>query len=382
MHLHEYQTKQLLADFGVASPPFVVAASVDEAVKAFKTLNIGEGVVKIQVHAGGRGKAGGVEKFQGGDGLQEAAKRLIGFKLVNNQTGSNGVVSEKILITPLIAIEKEYYLAVTIDRQTKRMVLIASPEGGVEVEEAENVVKIPLLDEGPLRTFQIVELSKLMDWKGPIKIEAVAMINGLIKAFRELDASLIEINPLVLTKEGKLLALDAKMSIEDNALFRHPRLQEMEDLSQLPEEEKLARKFELAYIALDGDIGCMVNGAGLAMATMDMILLYGGKPANFLDVGGGATVEKITEGFSLLLHDPKVKAILINIFGGIMDCELIADGVLQAIQESDLLVPLVVRMEGTNVEAGRKKLEQSDVPLISTSSLKEAAEMAVKRAGR
>lgn len=379
MHLHEYQAKELLAEYGVPSPPFVVADTVDEAVRLFKTLEIEEGVAKIQVHAGGRGKAGGVKMFKGQEGLRDVAKRLLGFKMVNRQTGPLGVVAEKILIGPLTTIEKEYYVGITIDRQSKRLILLASPEGGMEIEEAGKVLTIPLLDRGPLLPFQEIELAKFMGWGGELSIEGARFCNALLHAFRDLDASMVEINPLVLSDQ-KLLALDAKITIDDNALYRHPTLQKLEDLSQLPEEERLARKAELAYISLDGDIGCMVNGAGLAMATMDMILLYGGKPANFLDVGGGASVEKISEGFKILLNDKRVKAILINIFGGIMNCASIADGVIDAIREMHLKVPLVVRMEGTNVEEGRKKLQQSKLPIVSTSSLKEAAEAVVQKA--
>lgn len=383
MHLHEYQAKEFLGRYGIASPPFIVVSSAEEAKRGLGSLE--QAVVKVQVHAGGRGKAGGVRRLVGKEKILEAIEELIGFRMVNKQTGPSGIVVEKLMVGPSIDIDKEYYLAVVIDREKRQLVLIASSEGGMEIEEVaaenpEKILTIPLYDDGRIRGFQGIRLAKFLGWEKDIAKQGIEMAGALVKAFIEMDASLVEINPLVKTTEGKLFALDAKVTIDDNALFRQELLRGMEDLNQLPEAERKARNAELAYVALDGDIGCMVNGAGLAMATMDIIQLFGGRPANFLDVGGSATEEKVADGFAILLRDPHVKAILVNIFGGIMNCQTIASGLIAACKTQKVHVPLVVRLEGTNVEEGKRMLKESGLPIISASSLSEAAELIVKMA--
>ncbi|MDB2614163.1 ADP-forming succinate--CoA ligase subunit beta [Chlamydiales bacterium] len=377
MDLHEYQAKDFLARYGITHPPFFVVESAEDAKEHLQSDN--EMVVKVQVHAGGRGKAGGVKRIRGKAKVLAQIEKLIGFKMVNRQTGPEGVIAEKVMVTPSIDIHKEFYLAVVIDRKEKRLVVIASTEGGIDIEDVaennpEKILTLPLFDDGKIRSFQALNLSKFMGWDHK---EGWKFTQGLVNAFLEMDASLVEINPLVLMKEGNLIALDAKMAIDENALFRQKEVAQCEDLNQLPAAERKAREVDLAYIALEGNIGCMVNGAGLAMATMDMIQLYGGKPANFLDVGGGATQEKITAGFKLLMEDPQVKAILVNIFGGIMNCVTIAGGIIAAVSSMELKVPLVVRMEGTNVENGRAMLEKSGLPIIAADHLADAAEKVI-----
>ncbi len=381
MNLHEYQAKELLKAVGVAIPPFAVASSHHEVEKIIRDLHLREAVIKIQVHAGGRGKAGGVKFAKTADEIFKIATQLIGMKMVNQQTGPEGAIAHKVLIASPIEIEKEYYLGVTVDREKAQPILIASPEGGMEIEEIalkhpDKILTIPIDLDGSVRPFHLLYLAKFMGWQGKTMEEGMKMAALIAKLFIKTDASLLEINPLVKGKDGKLWALDAKFSIDDNALYRQKEIGALYDPSQQSKNEVEAKKHDLAYIALDGNIGCMVNGAGLAMATMDLIKFSGGKPANFLDVGGSATAEKISAGFKILVSDPRVKAILVNIFGGIMSCATIAEGILSATQY--ISVPLVVRMEGTNVEEGKKMLQKLKVKTADT--LEEAATLIVKEA--
>ena len=379
MNTHEYQAKEILQRYGIPIPEFAVATKVGEVEKAIRHLHLKEGVVKIQVHAGGRGKAGGVKFGKTPEEILRAAEQLIGMKMVNNQTGPEGVIAHQVLITKPVDIKKEYYLGAVIDREGAVPILIASPEGGMEIEEVaakhpDKILKLPIELNGTLRGFRLVRLCNFMGWKGDLAKEGARIAQGLAKAFIETDASLLEINPFVESADGKLWALDAKLSVDDNALYRQPDISAYYDPTQVSANEVAAKEFELAYIALDGNIGCMVNGAGLAMATMDIIQYYGGKPANFLDVGGGASKEKVAAAFKIILSDPKVKAILVNIFGGIMNCATLAEGIIDAASEMEIRVPLVVRMEGTNVEQGKKLLEKSKLSIVTADTLAEAAE--------
>lgn len=379
MNTHEYQAKEVLQRYGIPIPEFAVATKVSEVEKAIRHLHLKEGVVKIQVHAGGRGKAGGVKFGKTPEEIIRAAEQLIGMKMVNNQTGPEGVIAHEVLITKPIDIKKEYYLGAVIDRERAVPILIASPEGGMEIEEVaekhpDKILKLPIELDGTLRGYRQVRLCNFMGWKGEMAKEGARIARGLAKAFIETDASLLEINPFVESTDGKLWALDAKLAVDDNALYRQPEISGYYDPTQVSANEVAAKEFELAYIALDGNIGCMVNGAGLAMATMDIIQYYGGKPANFLDVGGGASKEKVAEAFKIILSDPKVKAILVNIFGGIMNCATLAEGIIAAASEMEIKVPLVVRMEGTNVEEGKKMLEKSNLSIVTADALAEAAE--------
>ncbi len=379
MNTHEYQAKEILKRYNLPIPAFGVAAKSHDVDAIIKHLGLNEAVIKIQVHAGGRGKAGGVKFAKTSGEIAKASENLIGMKMVNNQTGPLGVIAHKVLISKPLDIEKEYYLSAVIDRENAVAILIASPEGGMEIEEVaakhpDKILKVPIELDGTVRGFRLVKLCKFMGWKGEMAKMGTHIAKGVAKAFIDTDASLLEINPLVESKDGKLWALDAKLSVDDNALFRQPEITSFYDHTQQTENEVAAREYELAYIALDGNIGCMVNGAGLAMATMDIIKYYGGMPANFLDVGGGASKEKVAAGFKIILSDPKVKAILVNIFGGIMNCATLAEGIIDAVREIGIKVPLVVRMEGTNVEQGKKLLEKSKLPIITADGLTEAAE--------
>jgi succinyl-CoA synthetase beta subunit len=379
MNTHEYQAKEILKRYNVPIPEFEVATKSHDVDAIIKHLGLKEAVIKIQVHAGGRGKAGGVKFAKNPDEIVKIAEALIGMKMVNNQTGSEGVIAHKVLISKPLDIEKEYYLGAVIDRENAVPILIASPEGGMEIEEVaakypDKILKVPIELNGSVRGYRLVKLCKFMGWKGEMAKMGAWIAKGVAKAFIDTDASLLEINPLVKSKDGGLWALDAKLAIDDNALFRQPEMTSFYDHKQQSENEISAKEHELAYIALDGNIGCMVNGAGLAMATMDIIKYYGGMPANFLDVGGGASKEKVAAGFKIILSDPKVKAILVNIFGGIMNCATLAEGIIDAVTEMGIKVPLVVRMEGTNVEQGKKLLERSKLSIITADNLIEAAE--------
>jgi succinyl-CoA synthetase beta subunit len=385
MKIHEYQARQILADSGIPVPPAEVVRSPDEAVAAFKKFNHGFCVVKAQVYAGGRGKAGFVKLVKSADEAREAAKFMLTHRMVSYQTGPEGVPVNVLIVAPGVDIAKEYYLGITVDRGRGTATLIASAEGGVEIEEVarkspDKVFKEPLHPLMGLQGFQARDLAYKLGFKDKQASEAAKIMSNLAKAFSKTDASLAEINPLVVTKDGKLLAIDAKFNFDDNALFRHNDILAMEDETQERPLDVRAKKASLNYIALDGTIGCLVNGAGLAMATMDTIKLYGGEPANFLDVGGGATAEKVTEAFKIMLKSPGLKAILVNIFGGIMKCDTIAEGIVAASKAVSLNVPLVVRMKGTNEELGRKILADSGLPIITANNMAEAAEKVVAAA--
>jgi succinyl-CoA synthetase beta subunit len=386
MNLHEYQAKKILKRYGIPVPDSGVAATPKEAEYVIDGLHLKEAVVKIQVHAGGRGKAGGVKFAKGRSEILEVVKALLGMKLVNRQTGPEGVIAKRVLISKPVEIAKEYYLGALIDRNRGSAILIASPQGGMEIEEIaekspEKILTLPFSETGKLRGYQIVRLLKFMGWTGDLAKKGASFVENICRCFMENDASLLEINPLVLSPGGDLLALDAKMSIDDNALFRQPEASSFFDPTQLSPQEAMAKEEDLAYIAMHGTIGCMVNGAGLAMATMDIIRLYGESPANFLDVGGSASKEKVAAGFRIILSDPNVRAVLVNIFGGIMNCATIAEGVIHAAGELKIKVPIVVRLEGTNVAEGRRLFEESRLKLTVADSLADAARKAVKAVG-
>lgn len=385
MNLHEYQAKQLLSEAGVPVPEGRVVSSRQDAERIIEELQLDSAVVKAQVHAGGRGKAGGVRLAKSREEILKLVDSMLGMRIVTPQTLKAGVVSHRLLLSPLVEIVKEYYLGVTIDRRRGQAVLIASPEGGVEIEEIaktspERILTLPIRFDGMLKPYHQLRLAGFMGWQGKLAQQGMAIAAAVAKLFINCDAMLLEINPLVKTTDDKLLALDAKLSIDDNALFRQPRLAELYDPTQLPFYEAEAKKHDLAYVALDGNIGCMVNGAGLAMATMDIIHHYNGKPANFLDVGGGASQDKVAEGFKLILSDQNVKAILVNIFGGIMNCATLAGGIVVAAGELGIPVPLVVRMEGNNVENGKRILFESGLNIIVADDLADAARKAVAAA--
>jgi len=386
MNLHEYQAKHLLAQYGLPVSIGEVASNVAEAQTIADKLNTKKWVVKAQVHAGGRGKAGGVKITSTKEELVAAVQGMLGKRLVTYQTTAEGQPVNQVLIEEPCDIDKELYLGAVIDRSKQRVVFMASTEGGVEIEKVaeKNPEKIMYVAIDPLvgaQPFQARELSFALGLKGDQIKQFTKLLLGLAKMFVEQDLSLLEINPLVITKKGDLLCLDCKINIDDNALYRLPALRAMRDTSQEDDRENRARDWELNYIALDGDIGCMVNGAGLAMATMDLVKLSGGNPANFLDVGGGATKERVTEAFKIILSDDKVKAILVNIFGGIVRCDLIADGIIGAVEEVGTKLPVVVRLEGNNAELGAKKLGESGLNIIAAKSFTDAAKKVVEAAG-
>lgn len=381
MNIHEYQAKNILKSYGIPIPPFEVAETLEEVESAVQKMQLDQAVIKIQVQAGGRGKAGGVKFAKSKEEILLRAEELIGMKMVNEQTGPKGIVAKKVLISAPLSIDKEYYLGAFIDRESAQAVLMISKEGGMEIEEVavkcpDKILKLPITLTGDLKSYHLTRLIYFMGWTGVIAKEGILIAKAIAKAFMDTDASLLEINPLV-ESQGHLFALDAKLSIDDNALFRHPDIASLYDPSQQSKSEVDAKVFDLAYVGMEGNIGCMVNGAGLAMATMDLIYQYGGMPANFLDVGGGSSKEKVAEGFKIILEDPKVKAILVNIFGGIMDCGVLAEGIIAAIHELSIKVPLIVRMEGTNVEKGKLLLKESNLSIVSADTLAEAAEKAV-----
>lgn len=390
MNIHEYQAKELFEKFGVPSPQGKVAGSPDEARAAAAGLTVDQLVVKAQVHAGGRGKGTFKNGFQGGVHLvkdaaeaAEVAGKMLGEVLVTHQTGEEGKLVSKVMVAEAVDIEKEYYLAILMDRESRSPVIVASTEGGVNIEDvAEHTpekifreVINPLLG---LQPYEVRKLSAHLGFAGDQAKQFGKLLSALYRLFLECDCSMVEINPLVMTPGGQVLALDAKFDFDDNALYRHPDIAELHDPTEEDPREVEAAKFHLNYIGLDGNIACLVNGAGLAMATMDIIKHYGGEPANFLDVGGGATQEQVRNAFKIILSDPNVKAILVNIFGGIMDCDVIAKGIVAACGEVDLNIPLIVRLEGNNVEAGKATLANSDVDIIAGNDLADAAEKAVK----
>ncbi len=382
MNIHEYQAKEVLRKYGVATLKGKLAHSPEEAVAAAKEIGGSVWVVKAQIHAGGRGKGGGVKVAKSLDEVSEYTKKMIGMTLVTHQTGPEGKVVQKVFIEQGCNIAKEYYVACLIDRATGRAAMMASSEGGMDIEEVaeHNPDAIKKVDIDPtvgLMPFQARELAFQIGMDPSLVNKAVKFFQGLYNAFIATDCSIAEINPLVVTKEGDVFALDAKMNFDSNSLFRHPDIVEMRDLHEEEPSEIEPSKFDLAFIKLDGNIGCLVNGAGLAMATLDIIKLHGANPANFLDVGGGANKEKVTEAFKIILKDPNVKGILVNIFGGIMKCDIIAEGVIAASKELGLKVPLVVRLEGTNVELGKKMLRESGLNITPADDLTDAAKKIV-----
>ena len=378
MNIHEYQAKEVLRKFGVATLKGQVVSSPEEAVAAAKLIGGNIWVVKAQIHAGGRGKGGGVKLAKTLDEVRELTSKILGMTLVTHQTGPEGKLVQKVFIEAGCNIEKEYYVACLIDRATGRVTMMASSEGGMDIEEVaeHNPNAIKKVDIDPvtgLGAWQARELAVAIGMKPDVVNKAVKFMTSLYEAFIKCDCSIAEINPLVVTKEGDVLCLDAKMNFDSNALYRKPSILEMRDLTEEDPTEIEASKFDLAFIKLDGTIGCLVNGAGLAMATLDIIKLHGASPANFLDVGGGANKEKVTNAFKIILKDPNVKGILVNIFGGIMKCDVIAEGVIAASKEVGLKVPLVVRLEGTNVELGKKILAESGLNIIPAGDLTDAA---------
>lgn len=382
MNLHEYQGKQLFKDYGLPVSKGFAVKNAEDAVKAADEIGGNMWVVKAQVHAGGRGKAGGVKLLKTKDEIKEFVNKMLGSRLVTYQTDAKGQPIDTILIESCTDIAKELYLGAVVDRASRRIVFMASTEGGVEIEEVakthpEKILKAevdPLVGALP---YQARELGFKLGLNDVQIGQFTKIFVGLAKMFQDLDFSLLEINPLVITKEGNLHCLDAKINLDDNAIYRHPRLQAMRDPSQEDEREEIAQRHQINYVALDGNIGCMVNGAGLAMATMDIIKLNGGNPANFLDVGGGANKERVIEAFKLILSDPSVKAVLVNIFGGIVRCDMIADGIIDAVAEVGVKIPVVVRLEGTNSDLGRKKLAESGLNIIAAEGFTDAAKKVV-----
>ncbi len=378
MKIHEYQGKELLKKFGVTVPRGIPAFSVDEAVAAAEKLGGPVWVVKAQIHAGGRGKGGGVKLAKSIDEVRQLSSEILGMQLVTHQTGAEGQKVNRLLIEEGADIKKEYYVGIVTDRNTQRVCVMASSEGGMDVEEVaektpEKILKVFVDPAKGFTDEEARELARGIGVPDASVDKAAVEFQKLYQAFWDTDSSLAEINPLILTGSGDIIALDAKFNFDSNALFRHPEIVEYRDLDEEDPAEIEASKFDLAYIQLDGNIGCLVNGAGLAMATMDTIKLFGGEPANFLDVGGGATAEKVTEAFKIMLKNKEVKAILVNIFGGIMRCDVIAEGVIAACKAVNLSVPLVVRMKGTNEEMGKKMLAESGLPIISADTMAEAA---------
>jgi succinyl-CoA synthetase beta subunit len=385
MNIHEYQGKELFRKYGVATPRGIPAFTVEEAVAAAKSLGGSIWVVKAQIHAGGRGKGGGVKLARSADEVKSLAQQMLGMTLVTHQTGPQGRVVRRLLVEEGADIKKELYAALVVDRVLQRVVLMASSEGGMDIEEVaaktpEKIHKVAIDPMKGLEDAQGEEIAKKIGVPANLVAQARDLFKNLYKCFDECDCSLVEVNPLIVTGDGRVVALDAKLNFDDNALFRHPDIVAMRDLDEEDPAEVEASKFDLNYIQLDGDIGCLVNGAGLAMATMDTIKLFGGNPANFLDVGGGATTEKVTEAFKIMLRNPKLAAILVNIFGGIMKCDVIASGVVAAAKQVGLKVPLVVRLEGTNVDLGKKILADSGLPIISANDMGDAAKKVVAAA--
>jgi succinyl-CoA synthetase beta subunit len=386
MNVHEYQGKEILRKFGVATPRGIPCFSVSEADEAARALGGNVWVVKAQIHAGGRGKGGGVKVAKSLDEVREFAQNILGMTLVTHQTGPAGRLVRRLLVEQGADIRKELYLGMVVDRATQRVTLIASSEGGMEIEEVaarspERIHKVAVDPVEGLTDYAADFIARVIGVPDGSVAQARGFMQGLYRAFVDCDASLAEINPLVITGDGQVLALDAKLNFDSNALFRHPEIQAMRDLDEEDPAEIEASRFDLSYISLGGNIGCLVNGAGLAMATMDVIKLYGAEPANFLDVGGGATPQKVTAAFKLMLGNPAVKGILVNIFGGIMRCDTIAEGVITAVREVNLNVPLVVRMKGTNEQLGKEMLEASGLPIIAADDMADAARKIVAAVG-
>ncbi|HYE34987.1 ADP-forming succinate--CoA ligase subunit beta [Methylocaldum sp.] len=385
MNLHEYQAKHLLSSYGLPVPRGTPVFSEREAIEAATALGGDRWVVKAQVHAGGRGKAGGVKLVDSVNAVGAAAGQLLGSRLATAQTGSAGLPVNAVLVEEVRPIARELYLSAVVDRTSARVLFLASSAGGMDIEEVaaqhpEKILSLTVDPAASLQPYQCREIGFALGLQGDQIGALTKIMNGMYRLFLDKDLNQIEINPLVVTEDGALLVLDAKINVDDNALFAHMDLAELRDPTQEDAKESAARQHGLSYVTLDGNIGCMVNGAGLAMATLDVIKLYGGEPANFLDVGGGTTAEKVAEAFKLILSDEKVKAVLVNIFGGIVRCNLIAEGIISAVKEVHVQVPVVVRLEGTNAEEGRRLLEQSGLALITASDLDEAAKKAVEAA--
>ncbi|MDW8322845.1 MAG: ADP-forming succinate--CoA ligase subunit beta [Burkholderiales bacterium] len=387
MNLHEYQAKALLAEYGIALPRSELIDDIAQCAQAWQRLGGGECVAKAQVHAGGRGKAGGVRRCRSLADLEQAARELLGQRLVTHQNAPDGQPVQRLLVEQSLPVARELYLSLTVDRAAERVVLIASAAGGVEIEQVaartpEAVLRETVHPVTGLMDYQGRNLAYALGLSGEAVAAFVRLGKALYRLFVERDLGLLEINPLVLTEDGRLMPLDCKMVVDDNALWRQPALAAQQDLAQLDPKEAEAHRHGVNYIALDGDIGCMVNGAGLAMATMDLIQRAGGRPANFLDVGGSATAASVAEAFRIILADPKVRSVLINIFGGIVRCDLIAEGIIQAVREVGVRVPVVVRLEGTHAEQGRQMLAESGLAIIPAADLTEAARRAVEEARR
>jgi succinyl-CoA synthetase beta subunit len=382
MNLHEYQAKGLLAGYGVPVPEGAPARSPEEARKAAQTIGGEQWMVKAQVHAGGRGKAGGVKRATDLDQVQSLADAMLGTRLVTNQTTAEGQPVGTVLVEATTGIDREFYLSMLVDRDRRQVIIMASAAGGMNIEEVaatepDKIVNVHIDPAAGLQPFQVRRVGFLLELSAAQMKQLGQILRALYRLFMDKDLSLLELNPLVSTTAGDLLALDAKINLDDNALFRHPDLAALFDPSQEDEKETRAKQFDLNYVTLDGNIACMVNGAGLSMGTMDIIKLYGGEPANFLDVGGGTDADKVAEAFKLIVSDDQVKAILVNIFGGIVRCDLIAEGIIKAVQEVGVQVPVVVRLEGTNVERGRALLADSGLALIPSDSLADAASKVV-----
>lgn len=382
MDIHEYQAKEVLSRFGVAIPPGALAYSPEQATYRARELGGDKWIVKAQVHAGGRGKAGGVKLCNTDAEIQEATENMFGRRLVTHQTGPEGKGIYRVYVEAAVPIEREIYLGFVLDRTSQRVMIVASSEGGMEIEEISaerpsSIVRSTVEPAVGLQDFQAREIAFALDIDPKLTQQMVRTLQGCYAAFRELDATMVEINPLVITGDDHIVALDAKMTFDDNALFRHPQISELRDKSQEDPRESRAADRGLNYVGLDGNIGCIVNGAGLAMATMDTIKLAGGEPANFLDIGGGATPERVAKAFRLVMSDKNVQAVLVNIFAGINRCDWVAEGVVQALRANPVDVPVIVRLAGTNVEEGQKILAQSGLPLIRATTLMEAAERAV-----
>lgn len=383
MKLYEFQAKNILKTYGVCVPRGKAISKSTDTSEIFQEIGCNRCIVKSQILAGGRGKSGGIQFVNTPGETQACVTRMLGTRLVTRQTNQKGAEIKYVLIEEAVSIKKELYLAITIDRSLQTPILIACVEGGVEIEEIamrspNKIIKEPIDIFFGIHPFQARRIVSQLNISGTLSTRMNNLIANLFRAFTKSDCSLLEINPFVVTTDDELCALDAKMDIDDNALYRHPEFDQFVAYQDISSAEALAKKYRLSYISLDGDIGCLVNGAGLAMATMDIIKLHGGEPANFLDVGGDASLEQVTQAFKIILSDPKVKAVLINIFGGIMKCDVIASGIIQAIKEAGIHIPLVVRLEGTNVEIARKILDNSGLSILSAKDMKEAASMAVK----
>jgi len=385
MNLHEYQAKEIFARYGIPVPHGALASSPEAARAAAKQIGGEKFVVKAQVHAGGRGKVGGVKLVEGFDAVEEAAKKMLGTRLVTKQTDAKGLPVNSVYIEKPSNIARELYVSAVIDRSSEKLVFMVSPEGGMDIEEVaektpEKLKSVIVQPSAGLQPYQARELGFFLGLTKEQVDQFTKILSGLYRIFMELDASLVEINPLIVTKEGSVFALDAKMNFDDNALYRQKAIADQRDASQEDERERTAQQFDLNYVSLDGNIGCMVNGAGLAMATMDIVKLHGGQPANFLDVGGGATAERVTNAFKLITSSPDVKAIFVNIFGGIVRCDLIAEGIIEATKQVGLKLPVIARLQGTNMEKGQQLLKDSGLKIIPVSDLTEAAKAVVAAA--